>query len=93
MALEGGERDAALVRLVAVLDQEAGHATRLAAAPHPDIGRAPRSRTLISLAGLCSPESPRDMARVADHLVGRAAELAAIDRALDGCATGRRRRC
>ena len=48
VALEGGERDAALVRLVAVMDQEARHATRLTAGRRPDIGRAPRSRTLTS---------------------------------------------
>ena len=44
VALEGGERDAALVRLVAVMDQEARHATRLTAGAraatsggHPDL--------------------------------------------------------
>src|SRR3954447_21642735 len=42
VALEGSERDAAVVRLVAVLDQEARHATRLTPRRHPDIGRAPR---------------------------------------------------
>src|SRR4051812_48247408 len=42
VALEGGERDAAVPRLVAVLDQEARHATRLTPWRHPDIGRAPR---------------------------------------------------
>ena len=41
VALEGGERDAALVRLVAVLDEEAGHAARLTPRAHPYIGRAP----------------------------------------------------
>src|SRR3954447_20800788 len=42
MALESGERDAALVRLVAVLDDEAGHMARLTPRRHPDIGRPPR---------------------------------------------------
>jgi len=44
VALEGGERDAAVVRLVAVLDQEAGHAARVTPRVRPYIGRAPRYR-------------------------------------------------
>src|SRR4051812_9070418 len=59
VALEGGECDAALVRLVAVLDDEAGHAARLTPRPHPYIGRAPRYLTLSSVARLCSPESSK----------------------------------
>ena len=56
---------------------------------------APRHRagTLIShpdlAAGLCSPRSPLTVTEVADHLVGRAAELEAIDRALDELRDGR----
>src|SRR3954451_402373 len=38
VALEGRERDAALVRLVAVLDDEARHAARLTPGPHRYIG-------------------------------------------------------
>src|SRR5438094_1681527 len=41
VAAERGERDTALVRLVAVVDQVARHAMSLAARPRPDIGRAP----------------------------------------------------
>src|SRR3954451_19130628 len=57
VALEGGERDAALVRLVAVLDEEAGHAARLTRRRHPYIGRPPRSLTLSSPPGYARPES------------------------------------
>src|SRR3954451_18325718 len=47
VTLEGRERDAALVRLVAVMDQEARHATSIPAIPDPDIGARPLSATLL----------------------------------------------
>ena len=89
VALEGGECDAALVRLVAVMDEVAGHASRLAPIPHPDIGRAPRSRTLIPRRGYARQRSALPVTEVADHLVGRAAELEAIDRAIGELCEGR----
>src|SRR4051812_34810803 len=83
VALEGGERDAALVRLVAVLDDEAGHAARVTPRPQPYIGRPPRYLTLSSLLWLCSP-GVVEMALVTEHLVGRAAELGTLDGAVEG---------
>lgn len=41
VSAERGERDAALVRLVAVMDQVARHAVSIAALPPRDIGGAP----------------------------------------------------
>ena len=54
-----------------------------AGARAPAIGRPPRSRTLIQCYARLRP-----MAQVADHFVGRAAELEAIDRALGDAARG-----
>jgi hypothetical protein len=41
VALESGENGAALARLVAMMDEEAGHAKSLAPNWHPDIGTSP----------------------------------------------------
>src|SRR4051794_14539206 len=82
VALEGGECDAALVRLVAVLDDEAGHAARLTPRPRPYIGRPPGYLTLSSRAGLCS-RGVVEMTLVSEHLVGRAAQLGALDGAVE----------
>jgi hypothetical protein len=41
VAFEGGEHDAALVRLVTVMKQVAGHAASLPPRPLRDIGRHP----------------------------------------------------
>ena len=55
---------------------------------HPDIGRAPRSRPLISPRVMLGAQSPLPVTEVADHLVGRAAESEAIDRALTDLCDG-----
>src|SRR4051794_14111679 len=47
VTLEGRERDAALVRLVAVMDQEARQAMSIPASPDPDIGATPLFATLV----------------------------------------------
>ena len=76
MSLESGERDAALARLVAVMDQEARHATRLTLPPHPYIGHAPVLRTLISAPGYARAEVPDGHGRSATRRARRGARLA-----------------
>ena len=88
VALEGGERDAALMRLVSVVDEEARHAMRVLSNARPDIRGAPRSGTLISRAALGYARL-RTMALLAEQLVGRAAEVETLDSALAELQRGR----
>jgi ATP/maltotriose-dependent transcriptional regulator MalT len=79
MASESGEDDAAFVRLVAVVEQIAGHAVQPAASK----SRRHQGDTLsfrFRAPRLSSPR--RDVALLAEHFVGRAEELLAIDHTL-----------
>ena len=91
MSLEGGERDAALVRLVAVVDQVAGHADERPSGPRS----RHRGRTLIPDPDGAAPVmlAARDctLAKVLEHLVGRAAELEPLERRRRRTASGESR--
>ena len=86
VALERGEHDAALVRLVAVVEQVTGHGSSLPPSPPS----RHQGNTLISRSR--DPDLwsvTREMSLLADQFVGRAEELGSLDHALDELDSGR----